>query len=188
MDELLQHLVDQPIPNVIVFVGLALLFVAAVGKITGKIEPDTRGRIASGVLGLILVPSGLFAHRFLDSNDGTPQPQPIPKMTATAASTSSPPKSPSSAARTDRCRPGYVWRLAVPSDHVCVTVEVKDQVAVDNQLAPSRTKNSGPYGADTCLEGFVWRGAVSGDHICVTVETRSRVANDNSLAATRVAP
>jgi hypothetical protein len=186
MDGLLQHLVDQPIANVIVFVGLALLFVGAVGKVTGKIEPDTRGRIASGILGLILVPSGLVAHRFLDPNDGTPQPQPIPNVTT--PSKSSPPKSHSSAARRDRCRPGYVWRLAVPSDHVCVTVEVQNQVAVDNQLAPSRTKNSGPYGADTCVEGFVWREAVPGDHICVTVETRSRAANDNSLAVTRVAP
>ena len=186
MDRLLQHLVDQPIANMIVFVGLALLFVGAVGKVTGKIEPDTQGRIASGILGLILVPGGLVLHRFQESNSASPGPQPVANVTP--ISTSSPPKSHPSAARRDRCRPGYVWRLAVPSDHVCVTVEVKDQVAVDNQLAPSRTKNSGPYGADTCLDGFVWREAVMGDHICVTVETRSRAANDNSLAATRVAP
>ena len=36
MDGLLQHLVDQPIANMIVFVGFALLFVGAVGKITER--------------------------------------------------------------------------------------------------------------------------------------------------------
>ena len=183
MDELLQHLVDQPLGNIIVIVGLALLFVAAVGKIAGKIEPDTRGRIVSGILGLILVPSGLAVHRFQDSQG--PQP-PITKVTP--ASTSSEPKRNSPTPRRDGCKPGYVWRRAVPSDHVCVTVEVQNQVAVDNQLAPSRIKNSGPYGADTCLDGFVWRDAVPGDHICVTVETRSRAANDNNLAPTRIRP
>jgi hypothetical protein len=186
MDGLLQHLADQPIANVIVFVGLALLFVGAVGKVTGKIEPDTRGRIASGILGLILVPGGLFLHHYQEFNSGSPKPEPVANVITT--STSSPPKRDPSRARRDRCRPGYVWRGAVPSDHVCVTVEVQNEVAVDNQLAPSRTKNSGPYGADTCVEGFVWREAVPGDHICVTVETRSRAANDNSLAVTRVAP
>jgi hypothetical protein len=106
----------------------------------------------------------------------------------TTASASSPHRKNSLTPRGNRCQPGYVWRLAVPSDHVCVPVGVQDQVAVDNQLAPSRIKNSGPYGADTCLDGFVWREAVPGDHICVTTETRSRAANDNSLASTRVAP
>jgi len=188
MDELLQHLVDQPVANMIVFVGLALLFVAAVGKITGKIEPDARGRIVSAMLGLILVPGGLAVHRFLDVNNPNsgPQAQPIPNVVKDLPSPA--PKRVSSTVRRFRCRQGYVWRLSVPSDHVCVTVGVQNEVAVDNQLAPSRTKNSGPYGADTCMDGFVWREAVPGDHICVTPETRSLTANDNNLASIRLAP
>jgi hypothetical protein len=77
MGEFLQHLVDEPIANMIALTGLALLFVAAVGKITGTVEPDARGRIVSGILGLILVPGGLVLHRFQDSNSGLP-PQPGP--------------------------------------------------------------------------------------------------------------
>jgi hypothetical protein len=186
MGEFLQHLVDEPIANMIVFTGLALLFVAAVGKITGTVEPDARGRIVSGILGLILVPGGLVLHRFQDANSGLP-PQPGPISSVTAAAPPRPSKRDSSFARRDRCQPGYVWRLAVPSDHVCVTIEVQNQVTVDNQLAPSRVKNSGPFGADTCLDGFVWREAVPGDHICVTVETRRLAAEENNLGPTRVA-
>jgi hypothetical protein len=169
----------------IVFVGLALLFVAAVGKIAGKIEPDTQGRIVSGILGLILVPGGLVVHRFQDSTNAAAQP-PIAKVTPAPTPSERTKNTPTP--RRNGCKPGYVWRLAVRDDHVCVTVEVRNQVAVDNQLAPSRIKNSGPYGADTCLDGFVWREAFPGDHICVTPETRTLTVNDNNLASTRLAP
>lgn len=185
MGDFLQHLVDQPIANVIALAGLAFLFVAAVGKITGKIDPDTVGRVLSGVLGLILVPGGLFLHYIQDSKGAPPQPPPV--TTVTSSSTPPRPKWDPPRAAIDRCKPGYVWRLAVRSDHVCVTLDVQTQVDMDNKLAPSRTNNSGPYGADTCKEPFVWREAVSGDHVCVSVETRQQAANDNALAVTRIA-
>jgi hypothetical protein len=38
----------------------------------------------------------------------------------------------------DTCIQGYVWREAIPGDHVCVTPEVRDQAAEDNRLADSR--------------------------------------------------
>ena len=82
--------------------------------------------------------------------------------------------------------PGYVQRRAVPDDHVCVTQETRNQMAVDNDLAPSRTRNSGQYGADTCVEGFVWREAVPADHICVTPATRNQAREDNRQAASHV--
>lgn len=41
--------------------------------------------------------------------------------------------------------------LAVPDDHVCVTQATRNTVVVENELAPSRTRNGGPYGGDTCL-------------------------------------
>jgi hypothetical protein len=174
MDEIITHLLDEPIANLIVLGGLVFLFVAAVGKISGKIEPDTRGRIVCGLIGLVLFVSGVFLHTFQDPNNP-------PR----ASEVESPSKL---SERQDVCRAGYFWRLAVPDDHVCITGETRDKVAVDNQLAPSRTKNGGPYGADTCVEGFVWREAVPADHICVTVDTRRQTAEDNAQASSRVAP
>jgi hypothetical protein len=84
----------------------------------------------------------------------------------------------------DACLQGYVWREAVPGDHVCVTPETRAQAADDNSLAASRrSPTGGAYGPDTCLQGYVWREAVQGDHVCVTPETRAQAADDNSLAA-----
>jgi hypothetical protein len=86
----------------------------------------------------------------------------------------------------DTCLQGYVWREAVPGDHVCVTPETRAQAAQDNSLAASRrSPTGGAYGPDTCLQGYVWRGAVPSDHVCVTGETRAQTAEDNSLAASR---
>ena len=86
----------------------------------------------------------------------------------------------------DTCLQGYVWREAVPGDHVCVTPETRAQAAQDNSLADSRrSPTGGAYGPDTCLQGYVWREAVPGDHVCVTPETRAQAAQDNSLADSR---
>ena len=62
MTDLLAHLSDQPIANLIAIAGLVFLFIAAVGKVVGKIEPDARGRILCGILGVILLPIGLLMH------------------------------------------------------------------------------------------------------------------------------
>ncbi len=192
MSELIQHLLDEPIANVIVLAGIAFLFIAAVGKIQGKIDLDSRGRVMCAFLGLALVPGGLFIHHFQDF--GGPQTQ------ARATSTATPVQIPPSTAGTDLstvkpaaasgdiCKTGYVWRGSRPSDHVCVTPEMRTRTAEDNKLALSRRQNGGPYGVDTCLAGFVWREAVPGDHVCVTPEMRTLVRNDNSAAMQRIAP
>jgi hypothetical protein len=84
------------------------------------------------------------------------------------------------------CAPGYVWREAVPNDHVCVTPQVRDQTRNDNAQAGSRrSPTGGPSGPDTCRPGFVWRDAFSGDHVCVTVQARSQAAQDNHWANVR---
>lgn len=176
MDALTQHLVDAPIPNLIVLAGIVFVFIAAVGKISGKIEPDTRGRIACGVLGVILIPSGIFVHALQDS---VPQPSQAPQT--------APQSTPNPSSQTG-CKSGYVPRLVVPDDNVCVTKETQYQVIDDNRLAPSRTTNGGPYGADTCRQGFVWREAVPEDHVCVTPQTKRETDQDNLLAPTRHAP
>jgi hypothetical protein len=86
----------------------------------------------------------------------------------------------------DTCLQGWVWREATPSDHVCVTPDIRTQTANDNsQASARRSPNGGPYGPDTCLQGWVWREAVQGDHVCVTPATRSQAANDNSQASAR---
>ena len=88
----------------------------------------------------------------------------------------------------DTCKQGFVWREAVPSDHVCVTPVVRAQTAQDNTLAVSRRNPSGgPYGPDTCIQGYVWREAFSNDRVCVPGQTRAQAAADNAQAASRKA-
>jgi hypothetical protein len=88
----------------------------------------------------------------------------------------------------DSCVEGFVWREASPTDHVCVTPEIRAETAADNQQADARRNPSGgPYGPDTCLEGYVWREAFPNDHVCVTPRTREQAAGDNSQARNRVA-
>src|SRR2546427_12096102 len=38
----------------------------------------------------------------------------------------------------DDCIPPYVWRLAVPSDHICVTADSRKQVELESQRASER--------------------------------------------------
>lgn len=91
-------------------------------------------------------------------------------------------------ATTDACLPGFVWREAVPGDHVCVPPPSRAQAAYDNQLAASRRQaGGGAYGPATCKKGYVWREAFSGDTVCVTPDTRARTAEENALAVARVA-
>jgi hypothetical protein len=168
MTEIVTHLIDQPIPNLISIAGLFFLFIAAVGKISGKIEPDARGRILCGVLGIVLLPVGVQMHRLKDTLAANPV---VPGVHVPGA-----------------CVAGYVWRLAVVDDHVCVTQETRDQIESDDKLASARVKNGGGYGADTCANGFVWREAVPQDHVCVPPETRATTWHDNDLAATRIVP
>jgi len=176
MTELLAHLSDQPIANLVAIAGLVFLFIAAVGKVVGKIEPDARGRVMCGVLGIILLPIGMFMHVSKEASAANSAP-------STPASS---PKTPEHV--TDACIKGFVWRLTVPDDHVCVTKETRNQVESDNLLAPSRVMNEGAYGADTCKQGFVWREAVPQDHVCVVPDTRESARHDNDLSESRKAP
>ena len=60
--DFLQHLVDAPVANILIVAGLLFLGIGAVGKVTGKIEPDRAGRLVTGVLGLILLIVGVLIH------------------------------------------------------------------------------------------------------------------------------
>lgn len=109
----------------------------------------------------------------------TPTPEIIPEPPT--------PAPPSEAPVADLCLSGYVWRDAFPGDHVCVTPEMRDQVAEDNALAETRKDPAGEFGPDSCVSGYVWRVAVPEDLVCVTPEMRDQVAGDNALAWERVA-
>lgn len=85
----------------------------------------------------------------------------------------------------DICDLGYVWRQAVPTDHVCVTPATRSQAWYDNGQAASRVNPAGAYGPNTCIQGYVWREAVPGDFVCVTPDIRAQAASDNSQAASR---
>jgi hypothetical protein len=84
------------------------------------------------------------------------------------------------------CKSGYVWRVARPSDLVCVTPESRSRVAEENRVASSRIQpGGGASGPFTCLPGFVWREAFEGDIVCVTPEVRTLVREENRVAASR---
>ena len=90
-------------------------------------------------------------------------------------------------ASADRCTAPYVWRLAVPSDYVCVTQASQQRVQLENQRAAERRQASGgAYGADTCQTGYVWREAFEGDTVCVTPERREEVRKENALAYQKI--
>ncbi|MFJ2033986.1 hypothetical protein [Streptosporangium sp. NPDC087985] len=91
---------------------------------------------------------------------------------------------PASAAGSDTCLQGYVWREARATDRVCVTPAIRTQTAQDNSVKASRWTN-GAYGPHTCVTGYVWREAFTGDDVCVTPAIRAQVKLDNSKADER---
>lgn len=83
------------------------------------------------------------------------------------------------------CLSGYVWRVAVADDLVCVTPESRTLAAGENRAAAQRRAQNGAYGPNTCLSGYVWRLTNPADLVCVTPERRQAVADENSLSASR---
>lgn len=93
----------------------------------------------------------------------------------------------------NQCLQGYVWRVSRPDDLVCVTPEMRQQVADDNLLAeerkdPACATGDCEFGPDQCLSGYVWREITPDDLVCVTPEMRDLVAEDNFLAEERKDP
>jgi hypothetical protein len=67
MTDLLSHLIDAPLANILILAGLAFLAIAVLGSISGKIEPGTSGRVMSGVLGGVLLAYGIYVHSAVDT-------------------------------------------------------------------------------------------------------------------------
>ncbi|MFJ3921882.1 hypothetical protein [Streptomyces sp. NPDC090022] len=85
------------------------------------------------------------------------------------------------------CVQGYVPRAAYEGDLVCVTPEIRDRTARENQLGPSRRMPGGAYGPQTCKPGFVWREAGPQDQVCVPPASRDQARRDNAAALSRIA-
>lgn len=112
--------------------------------------------VAAAILGAIL--GGVLA-----GSSSSPAPAPEPEL----------PYGP------DTCKNGYVWRDAIPGDHVCVRPNRRSTAAHENSIAGSRVNPGGAYGPNTCKPGFVWREAYSGDVVCVSPTRRSQVRAEN---------
>lgn len=82
------------------------------------------------------------------------------------------------------CYPGFVYRLARPTDKLCVSPESRNQAQADNAAAASR-RVVATNGPDTCKSGFIFRAAFTNDHVCVTQAVRIQAAADNAAAASR---
>jgi hypothetical protein len=87
----------------------------------------------------------------------------------------------------DTCAQGYVWREAIPSDHVCVTPDVRTRTQQENTAAPGLRDPNGAYGSNSCKQGYAWRNAFNGDAVCVTPNIRDEVAAENAAASSHVA-
>ena len=60
----------------------------------------------------------------------------------------------------DTCEQGFVWREAVPNDHVCVTPQVRMQAAVDNRqwAGPGSYESECPVQTGICVEQYCSSG------------------------------
>jgi len=83
------------------------------------------------------------------------------------------------AAAPGSCKPGFVWRQADATDHVCVTAQTRQLVANENAMASRLTVS----GSNQCVSGYVWRQADKTDFVCVTPAVRASTAADNAAAA-----
>src|SRR5215467_10147878 len=96
----------------------------------------------------------------------------------------------------DTCLQGWVWREAIPSDHVCVTPEIRAQTANDNSQASAR-RNSlniwhttynppNPCNGDTCQttnSSPIY--LLQGDHVNIgTLTIELRKTQNDALIAT----
>ncbi|MDQ1245823.1 MAG: hypothetical protein QG597_190 [Actinomycetota bacterium] len=81
----------------------------------------------------------------------------------------------------DTCLQGWVWRDAVPNDHVCVIPSVRSLHADYNRRATALHLP----GSDQCRPHYTWRLVQPADHVCVDSRTRRQVLADNSQASAR---
>lgn len=96
------------------------------------------------------------------------------------AATPTPPAPPPLPYGPDTCMQGYVWRDAIPGDHVCVTPASRSTAAAENASAGAHVDPAGAYGPNSCINGYVWREAYAGDVVCVVPARRTEVHQENA--------
>ena len=60
MQDVILRLVDVPMVRMFVLAGIIFLMIAVLGKIEGKIEPGSIGRIGAAILGAVLIAIGII--------------------------------------------------------------------------------------------------------------------------------
>ena len=88
MSELIAAVLSAPMATLLTVAGLFFVGIAVMGKISGKVEPDRHGRVASGVIGVILLGTGFAVYM------GAFQPPPATLVPTTAPSTTPAPATP----------------------------------------------------------------------------------------------
>jgi hypothetical protein len=68
MQDVILRLVDVPMVRMFILAGIFFLFIAVVGKIEGKIEPGSIGRIGAAILGAVLIVTGITM-QYSESHD-----------------------------------------------------------------------------------------------------------------------
>ena len=191
MEAIVPVIQKTPIPTILIVAGLFFLLLGFVTKLGGFIEVASEQKRLAIPIGLFVLIVGLFLNFIPTRNTPMPDsipgsPQPTVSSSPTSVVTNAPVDTTSTPA--DGCFPPYVFRLAVPTDHVCVTEDSRKRVEAENQRAAERREASGvgAYGADTCLTGYVWREAFEGDTVCVQPERRDEVRSENAHAHERI--
>jgi hypothetical protein len=62
MDELFKGLFTAPLATLFIMSGMIFLLIAVIGNISGKVEPGSKARIASGIFGLAFILVGVSMH------------------------------------------------------------------------------------------------------------------------------
>lgn len=70
MPEFIKELLQARLDTLFVLAGLVFLGIAIVGNISGRIQPGKGGRIASAVVGPVLIIAGLWLHASHPSDEG----------------------------------------------------------------------------------------------------------------------
>ena len=76
MSEIVKAIVAAPLVTLFIISGMIFLLIAAIGNISGKIEPGAKGRVFSGAIGLVFIIVGIAMHLTSDkSSIGPPDKQ-----------------------------------------------------------------------------------------------------------------
>jgi hypothetical protein len=164
-------------------------FEVSAAKIPRVGTPGRIGAVVVGVVCLTLALRSIIAGRSPDSSPAVAQTSAAPPQNIAPAAVA-PVPAPSPRRTSEDCVSGYVWRVARPSDLVCVTPDTRTRTAEENAAADANRLPAGgeyEYGPNTCRAGLVWREAFDGDVVCVTRESQQQALYDNSQSPRRKA-